>query len=57
MNVKFSTISGKLKHQTVSKGGQAVWDFNNKPEPGVYLIFATDDFGFVKKIGKFLISE
>lgn len=57
MNVKFSTISGKLKHQTISRGGQAIWNFDNRPEPGVYLIFATDDFGFVKKIGKFLISE
>ena len=57
MNVKFTTVNGKLVHETTSFGGQAIWNFNKKPDPGVYLVFSTSTLGLTKKIGKFLISE
>ena len=57
MNVKFTTVNGELVHETTSFGGQAIWNFNKKPDPGVYLVFSTSTLGLTKKIGKFLISE
>ena len=57
MNVKFTTVNGELVYETTSFGGQAIWNFNKKPVPGVYLVFSTSTLGLTKKIGKFLISE
>lgn len=47
--VKITDLSGNLVYQTRSEGGQAIWDgkiLNGKHvNPGVYLVFITDNFG------------
>lgn len=57
-DVKITDISGNLVHQTVSLGGQAIWDGKNlngnRCKTGVYLIFMTDPAGEKTKITKLL---
>ncbi|MCW3806432.1 T9SS type A sorting domain-containing protein [Plebeiibacterium marinum] len=47
--IKITDVSGKLVFESISDGGQVVWDgrnLNNKPvSSGVYLVFATNEDG------------
>ena len=57
-NVKITNISGELVFETISKGGQAIWNGKNKDgeraPTGVYLVFSTDLYGTEKVISKIL---
>ena len=62
--IKITTIDGKLVYELDALGGQAVWDGRdlngNRPETGVYLIFATSDANFNKPTtatGKFMFIK
>lgn len=59
-DVKITTIDGKLVFQTKSLGGQAIWDGKtyqgNNVSSGVYLVFARDETGQQKAVGKIVIS-
>jgi hypothetical protein len=58
--VKITDINGQLMMQTRALGGQAVWNgrdqYQQKVASGIYLIFARDDMGNEKAVGKILIS-
>lgn len=58
--VKITDINGQLIMQTRALGGQAVWNgrdqYQRKVASGIYLIFARDDMGNEKAVGKILIS-
>ena len=58
--VKITDINGQLMLQTRALGGQAVWNgrdqYQRKVASGIYLIFARDDMGNEKAVGKILIS-
>ncbi len=58
-NVKITDISGNIVYETVTLGGQAIWDgktmSGNRVKTGIYLIFCTDDFGNKTKITKLLV--
>ena len=58
--VKITDINGQLMMQTRALGGQAVWNgmdqYQRKVASGIYLIFARDDMGNEKAVGKILIS-
>lgn len=60
-DVRITDISGQLVHRTTALGGQVVWngkDYNgNRPQSGVYLIFATNRDGSQTKSGKLVIME
>ncbi len=47
--VKITDISGKLVWESISEGGQAVWNgqdlHGRRPSTGVYLVFSTDEQG------------
>ncbi|MBN2485273.1 MAG: T9SS type A sorting domain-containing protein [Bacteroidales bacterium] len=57
-NVKITDISGNIVYETISEGGQAVWDgknfYGNRVSTGVYLIFLTNDDGSKTHITKVL---
>ena len=57
-NVKITDMSGNLIFETISKGGQAIWNGKNKhgerASTGVYLVFSTDSFGNEKMVSKIL---
>ncbi len=57
-NVKITDITGNLIFETMSNGGQAIWngrDINgNRVGTGVYLVFSTDVFGEEKIASKIL---
>jgi len=59
--VKITTLSGKLIFQTRALGGQAIWGGKtyegNKAATGIYLVFARDDAGNDKAIGKIVITN
>ena len=59
--VKITTLSGKLIFQTRAFGGQAIWEGKtyegNKVATGIYLIFARDDAGNEKAVGKIVITN
>ena len=58
--VKITDINGQLMMQIRALGGQAVWNgrdqYQRKVASGIYLIFARDDMGNEKAVGKILIS-
>ncbi len=58
--VKITDINGQLMIQTRALGGQAIWNgrdqYQRKVASGIYLIFARDDMGNEKAVGKILIS-
>jgi hypothetical protein len=58
--VKITDINGQLMMQTRALGGQAIWNgrdqYQHKVASGIYLIFARDDMGNEKAVGKILIS-
>ena len=59
--VKITSLSGKLVYQTRALGGQAIWDGKtydgNKVATGVYLVFARDELGTEKAVGKIMITH
>ena len=59
--VKITTTSGAFVTHLRAQGGQAVWDctdiHGNKVEPGIYLIFVSDDNGSETYATKVLIMK
>jgi hypothetical protein len=62
--VKITDLSGRLVFETISNGGQAIWDgkdyLGRKASSGVYLVFAntTQDFESAEAIvTKIVISR
>ena len=59
--VKITSLSGKLVYQTRALGGQAIWNGKtydgNKVATGVYLVFARDELGTEKAVGKIMITH
>lgn len=59
--VKITSLTGKLIFQTKALGGQAIWDGKtydgNKVATGVYLVFARDEVGSEKAVGKIIITH
>ena len=59
--VKITTTSGAFVTHLEAQGGQAVWDCTdingNKVEPGIYLIFASDETGKETYATKVLIMK
>jgi len=60
-DVRITDINGQLVYRTKALGGQAVWnglDYKgNKPQSGVYLIFASDSNGEEKYTGKLVLLK
>ena len=56
--VKITDINGNLVHETISEGGQAVWNgqdlFGRRPSTGVYLVFSTNEDGSDTLVTKIL---
>jgi ligand-binding sensor domain-containing protein len=59
--VKITTVNGSLVYQTRAEGGQAVWDgrtLNGKEvEPGIYLVFVSDDLGLETLVTKIMMMR
>ncbi len=59
--IKITTLDGKLVYQTRALGGQAIWNGKtyegNKVATGIYLVFARDEEGYEKSVGKIIISS
>ena len=59
--VKITSLNGQLLFQTKSLGGQAIWNGKtndgNKVATGVYLVFARDELGNEKAVGKIIITH
>lgn len=59
--LKITTINGSLVYQTRAEGGQAVWDgrtLNGKAvEPGIYLVFVSDDAGIETIVTKIMMMR
>jgi len=59
--VKITSLNGKLIYQTRALGGQAIWDGKtydgNKVATGIYLVFARDELGTEKAVGKIIITH
>lgn len=55
-DVRITDISGQLIFRTKALGGQAVWNgldyTGRRPQTGVFLIFATNNLGTEKHVGK-----
>ncbi len=60
-NVKIADISGNIVYETISQGGQAVWngkDFSgNRVHTGVYLVFCTNYDGSKTSVTKILFIK
>jgi hypothetical protein len=56
--IKITDINGNLVHETISEGGQAVWNgqdlFGRRPATGVYLVFSTNEDGSETMVTKVL---
>lgn len=56
--VKITDINGNIVHETISLGGQAIWDGKNyagdRVATGVYLVFCTSEDGFQTIVTKLL---
>lgn len=61
VEVKITTVSGRLVKSLTALGGQAIWDGNdmsgNRATPGVYLAMVADKEGNNAGIAKFVILE
>ena len=61
VNVKITDISGNLVYETVSEGGQAIWQGKDlsgqKVSSGVYLVFITNEDGSKTHIEKILFIK
>ena len=59
--LKITSLNGKLIFQTKALGGQAIWDGKtydgNKVATGVYLVFARDEAGSEKAVGKIIVTH
>jgi len=59
--VKITDINGSLVFETRALGGQAIWNgkslTGNKVATGIYLVFARDDIGNEKAVGKIVITK
>ncbi|TRZ81825.1 MAG: hypothetical protein D4R91_06225 [Sediminibacterium sp.] len=59
--VKITDLSGSLVFETRALGGQAIWNgkslTGNKVATGIYLVFARDDMGNEKSVGKIVITK
>ena len=57
--VKITDLNGNLVFETISLGGQALWDGKNfrgeKVKTGVYLVFCSSEDGELSHVGKFLV--
>ena len=57
-NVKITDISGNLVYETISLGGQAVWDGSNfdgrRVHTGIYLVFLTTEDGLKTHMTKLM---
>ena len=57
-NIKITDIDGNLIFEAFAKGGQAIWNGENKngerASTGVYLVFSTDINGIEKTVSKIL---
>jgi hypothetical protein len=60
-NVKITDISGHLVFETISNGGDAVWNgkdmSGNKVAPGVYLVFCSTGDGSMSEASKILFVK
>ncbi len=58
VNIKITDIDGNLVFEDFAKGGQAIWNGENKngerASTGVYLVFSTDINGVEKTVSKIL---
>ncbi len=56
--VKVTDINGNLIYETVSEGGQAIWNgqdlFGRRPATGVYLVFSTNEDGSETMVTKIM---
>jgi hypothetical protein len=56
--VKITDINGNLVHESVSEGGQAIWNgqdlFGRRPATGVYLVFSTNADGSETMVTKIM---
>jgi hypothetical protein len=56
--VKITDINGNLVYETISEGGQAVWNgqdlFGRRPATGVYLVFSTNEDGSETMVTKIM---
>ena len=59
--IKITTLDGKLVYQTRALGGQAIWNGKtyegNKVATGIYLVFARDEEGYEKSVGKIIMTS
>jgi hypothetical protein len=59
--VKITDLSGNMVFQTRSEGGQAIWDGRsingNHVNPGIYLVFITDNLGIEKLVTKVMMMR
>ena len=59
--VKITDLSGSLVFETRALGGQAIWNgkslTGNKVATGIYLVFARDELGNEKSVGKIVITK
>jgi len=59
--VKITDISGSLVFETRALGGQAIWNgkslTGNKVATGIYLVFARDEMGNERAVGKIVITK
>lgn len=59
--VKITTINGSLVYQTRAEGGQAIWNGKTlnggEVEPGIYLVFVSDDLGLETLVTKIMMMR
>ncbi|MDY0076130.1 MAG: two-component regulator propeller domain-containing protein [Bacteroidales bacterium] len=59
--VKITTVNGSLVYQTRAEGGQAIWDGKTLNgavvEPGIYLVFISDDLGVETLVTKIMMMR
>ncbi|NPD84938.1 hypothetical protein HNS38_09225 [Lentimicrobium sp. L6] len=60
-NIRITDVYGGLVHQSVSYGGQAIWDGHSlnrgKVNTGVYLVYISDDLGNETMVTKILFVK
>lgn len=60
-NIRITDVYGGLVHQSISYGGQAIWDGNSlnggKVNTGVYLVYISDDLGNETMVTKILFVK
>jgi len=59
--VKITTVNGSLVYQARAEGGQAIWDGKTlngaDVEPGIYLVFVSDDLGLETLVTKIMMMR